>query len=104
LTTPNLDPPTLSEVIRRLDELRTDVRDMGGRFVAADIYLVDKQVHDREAKEMRAKLVELEKEADEREKRSQDQAATNRRFLIGLVASPFASALIAWIIAGGFRP
>jgi predicted O-linked N-acetylglucosamine transferase (SPINDLY family) len=100
----NLDPPTLSEVIRRLDELRTDVRDMGGRFVSTEIYLLDKQVHDREAKEMRAKQVELEKEADDREKRVQDQAATNRRFLIGIVASPFASALIAWIIAGGFRP
>lgn len=110
MPTPNLEPPTLSEVIRRLDELRGDVREMGGRFVSTELYLVDKQVHDREMKELRERQTAAEKEADlrekdaaERDKRVNEQASTNRRFLIGIVASPFASALIAWIISGGLR-
>jgi hypothetical protein len=102
--TSSLEPPTLSEVIRRLDELKTDVKDLGGRVVSTDLYVAEKQQHDREMKELRERITTVEQESDEREKRSQDQASKNRQFLIGLIVSPFASALIAWIIAGGIRP
>lgn len=107
-----LEPPNLSEVIRRLDELRQDLKAFGGRFVSTEIYMLDKQVYDREAKERNDRITGVEKEiaandklrTQEREAKDQkiqDQAATNRKFLIGIVISPFASAAIAWILTGG---
>lgn len=110
-----LEPPNLSEVIRRLDELREDIKEFGGKFVSTEIYMIDKQAADRDAKDARDRIRAIEQASDAADKkaitdqaakdiRTQEQAATNRKFLIGMVASPFASALVAWIISGGLRP
>lgn len=110
-----LEPPNLSEVIRRLDELREDLKGLGGKFVSAEIYMIDKQAADRDMREAHDRIRAIQQASDAADKkaitdqsakdvRAQEQAATNRKFLIGIAVSPFASAVVAWIISGGLRP
>jgi hypothetical protein len=53
----NLEPPTISEVIRRLDDLKSDVHDLGKRVVSSEIYAIDKANLDKEIADLRAQVV-----------------------------------------------
>jgi len=109
-----LEPPNLSEVIRRLDQLSLDLKEYSGRFVSTEIYMLDKQAHDREAAARGERITVVESamatfirqngdEQDAREIRSQTQGSQNRAIWIVLVVSPIVSAVLAWIINGGLH-
>jgi archaellum component FlaC len=118
-----LEPPTLSEVIRRLDDLKTDVKDYAGKTVSTEIYLADKGVHDREMKELKLEVKDLENDLDTAKKELAKEIAANAKALkeqidknrqieedaksrtrllwLGIIATAVVGAVVTFIVNGG---
>jgi hypothetical protein len=118
-----LEPPTLSEVIRRLDDLKGDVKDYAGKTVSTEIYLADKIVHDREIKELKLELKDQEnaldaarkelaseisanaktlKEQIDKNRQIEDDAKSRTRLLwLGIVATAVVGAVVTFVVNGG---
>ncbi|NUP37041.1 MAG: hypothetical protein HOY76_08485 [Streptomyces sp.] len=88
------DEPTLGEVVRRLEDVRQDlkedVRDLGGRLDSK----VDQQVYDLRHEALTARVIALE---TLREKDA-DRVSATRRWLIGAVIVPVVGIVLPTIL------
>lgn len=109
-----LDPPTLSEIARRLDDMREDLRSYASATVPLAVYQADNMARDREAKEMKADIAALQVKLDEERnqrlnaeadsRRDRESASSSKRLMwTGIIASPIAAALVAYLTSGGFH-
>jgi hypothetical protein len=98
-----LEPPTLSEIARRLDEMRDDLRAYASSTVPLAVYQADNIARDREAKEMKADISALQVKVDE-ERTKRDAAESSKRLMwITIIATPIAVLLINFVASGGIH-
>lgn len=107
-----LEPPNLSEIARRLDEMREDLRSYAKEAVSASVYQADNIARDREAKEMKADIaalqVKVETEHNDRlaaqgeASKARDDARSRTVLMwVTIFATPAVTLLITWIASGG---
>jgi hypothetical protein len=107
-----LEPPTLSEIARRLDEMREDLRSYAKEAVALTVYQADNIARDREAKEMKADIaalqVKVETEHNDRVEaeavaaRAREEARSRNVLMwVTIFATPAVTLLVTWIASGG---
>jgi hypothetical protein len=95
--------PTPWELMRGLTRVEEAIRQFTGKVVSLDVYNADKE-------RMNSRLRDLETEAraakaaeTAADNRAEDQRSRNRWTIIALIASPFVSAIVIFIVQGGFQ-
>ncbi|WP_022886351.1 hypothetical protein [Glaciibacter superstes] len=96
--------PTPWELMRGLKRVEDAVGAIGGKVVSVELYAADKARTDSRLRDIEQGLKEAAQASRAEENRSEDQKARNRWLLIGLIASPFVSAIAIFIIQGGLQP
>ena len=107
-----LEPPNLSEIARRLDEMREDLRSYAREAVALSVYQSDNIARDREAKDMKADIAALQVkvETEHNDRLAAEAAAATAReeyssrsrlMWITIFATPAVTLLVTWLASGG---
>ncbi len=103
--------PTGWELLRGLNRIEERLTGMASSFVSQVAFEGEKsRVQDRFDGQGR-EIAELKKDRDEAatkaaaaEQRADEQRTRNRWQLIGLISSPFATAIVLFIVQGGLKP
>lgn len=109
---PELEPPTLSEVVRRIDNLSADIKEYAKDSVSALIYQNDNIARDREMRDVKADMAKVQAELDaeiksrlnsenETRKERENAGSSKRLMWISIFATPIAVLLINWVANGG---
>jgi anti-sigma factor RsiW len=107
-----LEPPNLSEVIRRLDDMKADLRGYASTSLNVSVYQADNVARDREMKEVKADHAALEAKFDAAQEarrvadadaaRARETAASSKRLMwLSIGASPLAILVVNWLANGG---
>lgn len=96
------------ELMRAIQLLRDDFKDLTSRYVPMDLYVRDRKEHSEDIAELRGENRDRKKEAEDAKRaleqarqREEDQKAKTRLMVLGLVLGPVVAAFAAWMLNGG---
>jgi hypothetical protein len=86
--------------MRGLTRVELAINNLGAKVVSVDLYLADKARTDARIKDLEVSAKESEKSRQLAEERAEDQRSRNRWTILALVATPFVTILVTFLLRG----
>jgi len=93
--------PTPWELMRGLSRVEEAIHQLGGKVVSLDLYTADQVRVSSRLRDLETGIREAKAAETAADNRADDQRARNRWLIIGMVAGPFVSTIVVFIVQGG---